>query len=156
MRTTLKDINYIMKLAHLELNEIEREKDAPDLNHILFYLNRVGELNGKDVKAEETEEIKGGEMGITLKEVDYIAELARLELNKLEREQYTNDLNQILSYVDKLNELNTKGIDPTTHVVELTNVLRTDREESSSVQGKILNNAPEIENSCFKVKKIIE
>ncbi|MCK4533432.1 Asp-tRNA(Asn)/Glu-tRNA(Gln) amidotransferase subunit GatC [bacterium] len=95
-------------------------------------------------------------MGITLKEVDYIAELARLELNKLEREQYTNDLNQILSYVDKLNELNTNGVDPTTHVVELTNVLRKDRREPPSVQGKILNNAPEVENGCFKVKNIIE
>ncbi len=156
MGTTLKDINYIMKLARLELNELEKEKDTPDLNHILFYLNKAGELNGKDVKSEETEEIKGGEMGITEKEVDYIAELARLQLNKIERDQYTNDLNQILSYVDKLNELNTNGIDPTTHVVELTNILRKDREEPSSVQGKILNNAPEIENGCFKVKKIIE
>ena len=156
MGTTLKDINYIMKLARLELNELEKEKDAPDLNHILFYLNKAGELNDNDVKAEEREEIKGGEMEITLKEVDYIAELARLELNKIEREQYTTDLNQILSYVDKLNELNTKGIDPTTHVVELTNVLREDREKYSSVQGEILNNAPEIENGCFKVKKIMD
>ena len=153
MEITLNEMDYLMKLTRLQFKEMEKEKDTPDENKMLSCLDMLHKLNGNDVKCEET---KGGGMGITEKEVDYIAELARLQLNKIERGQYTNELNQILAYVDKLNELNTKGIDPTTHVVELTNVLREDRKEDSSVQKEILNNAPEVEKKCFKVKKIIE
>lgn len=95
-------------------------------------------------------------MGISLKEVDYIAKLARLELSEAEREKYTHELNQILSYVDKLNELDTKDIKATTHVLSLSNVFRKDEVKSSLIQEEIFSNAPEIEKGCFKVKKVIE
>jgi aspartyl-tRNA(Asn)/glutamyl-tRNA(Gln) amidotransferase subunit C len=100
-------------------------------------------------------------MAITKKDVEHVARLARLALTEEEKERYTAQLGQILGYVEKLSELNTKDIAPTSHVLPLANVWREDKVEPSTAltlgaPEDILANAPEREGSLFKVKKIIE
>lgn len=95
-------------------------------------------------------------MKITRKEVEHVATLARLKLTENETELYTNQLDSILSYIDKLNELDTTGIEPTTHPMPITTPLREDKVKSSLSQKDALMNAPDNEMGCFKVPKIIE
>jgi len=100
-------------------------------------------------------------MAITRKEVEHVARLARLALTEEEKERYTAQLGQILTYVEKLSALKTDHVTPTTHVLPLSNVWREDKVEPSTAQtlgspDEILANAPEREGPLFKVKKVIE
>ena len=65
-------------------------------------------------------------MKITIKEVEHVARLARLELTEEEKEQMRAQLDSILSYIEKLNELDTSAVDPTSHVLPMKNVFRED------------------------------
>ena len=97
-------------------------------------------------------------MAITRKDVEYVARLARLELTEDEKERYAGQLENILKYVDTLNEADTSGVQPTNHALQLSNVWREDVCVQSSVElrEQLLNNAPERDGDFFKVKKIIE
>ncbi len=95
-------------------------------------------------------------MGITRRDVEYVARLARLKLSEEEIERYSKQLAKILEYIDKLNELDTSKTPPTYHVLPLTNVFREDKVEPSLPKDEILSNAPESEEGYFKVKKVIE
>ena len=95
-------------------------------------------------------------MAITMKDVEYVAKLARLKLTKEEKEKYARQLSDILNYINKLNELDTSNIEPTSHVVSLSNVFRQDKVTPSLSSKEILSNAPKKEKGFFKVKKIIE
>jgi aspartyl-tRNA(Asn)/glutamyl-tRNA(Gln) amidotransferase subunit C len=99
---------------------------------------------------------KGAFMKLTKKDVEYVAKLARLELNEEEKEKYTLQLAQILEYVSKLEQLNTQNIEPTSHVLSLENVFRDDEVKPSLSRDEVLANAPETEDGYFKVKKVIE
>lgn len=95
-------------------------------------------------------------MSITKKEVEHVANLARLELTELEKDQFVGQLNAILKYADKLNGLDTDGIEPTSHVLPLANVMREDTVKPSWPIEKVLLNAPEEENGQFKVPAVLE
>lgn len=95
-------------------------------------------------------------MSVTRKEVEHIAELARLELNDSELEEYTVQLNQILKYVEKLDELNTENIQPLSHPVEDVNVFRDDILKPSIYREDVLKNAPSKDDEFFKVPKVID
>ena len=97
-------------------------------------------------------------MKITKKDVEHVARLARLALTEEEKERYTAQLESILEYIDKLNQLDTSQVAPTTHVLPLSNVWREDIAEPTrlGLAEDILKNAPESEGSYFKVKKVIE
>jgi aspartyl-tRNA(Asn)/glutamyl-tRNA(Gln) amidotransferase subunit C len=95
-------------------------------------------------------------MKISAKEVEHVAKLARLELSDKEQEQLTDQLSNILTYVEKLNEPDTKGVEPTSHVLDLSNVMRDDVAAPSLPQEKALANAPEKAAGHYKVPKIIE
>lgn len=95
-------------------------------------------------------------MSIQVKDVEYVAKLARLNLSEEERETFTGQLNAILQYADKLNELNTDDIEPTTHVLHLSNVMREDVVKESLPQEKVFRNAPEEEDGQFKVPAVLE
>ena len=100
-------------------------------------------------------------MAITKKDVEYVARLARLALTEDEKERYTAQLGSILGYIEKLKELDTQNVQPTSHVLPLANVWREDKAEpsTSATLGSaedILGNAPEREGPLFKVKKVIE
>ena len=95
-------------------------------------------------------------MKITRKEVEHVAVLARLALGDKELDQLTGQMDQILGYVDKLNELDTEGIVPTAHAVPVENAFRDDVVKPSIGIEKALQNAPDPANGCFRVPKVIE
>jgi len=90
-------------------------------------------------------------------EVLHVAQLARLEFNDEEVEEFTHHLNRILEYVDQLKELDTQGIDPTFHVLAQTNVMRGDEVGPSLSQEDALGNAPDKDDrGFFRVPRIIQ
>ena len=93
---------------------------------------------------------------ISKKDVEYVARLARLKLTEEEREEFTLQLNKVLDYMAKLEELDTTGIEPTAQVVPLSNVRREDETCPSPPVEEILKNAPDEERGYFKVPRIIE
>ncbi|MDD3294113.1 MAG: Asp-tRNA(Asn)/Glu-tRNA(Gln) amidotransferase subunit GatC [Geobacteraceae bacterium] len=95
-------------------------------------------------------------MKITREQVEHVARLARLELTGEEKELFTGQLDDILAYVDKLNELDTEGIVPTAHAVHMENAFREDVEEPSIGVENALANAPDRSGSFFRVPKVIE
>ncbi|MEN2984222.1 MAG: Asp-tRNA(Asn)/Glu-tRNA(Gln) amidotransferase subunit GatC [Dictyoglomaceae bacterium] len=84
------------------------------------------------------------------------AHLARLNLTEEEEELYSKQLEEILNYFQKLQELDTSNVEPMAHVLPLNNVWRDDVVKESMEQELILKNAPEVENNCFKVPKIVK
>lgn len=94
-------------------------------------------------------------MKITTSEIEHVAHLARLSFDQSEIENFSRQLNNILEYISKLEELDTGHIQPTTHAVKLTNALRKDEAKPSLPLEKVLSNAPEKEKEGFTVPKII-
>lgn len=94
-------------------------------------------------------------MSVTRKDVEYIAELARLRFKDEELENFTHQLNEILAYVEKLNELDTENVQPLSHPVENTNVFREDKLVQSISTVEALKNAPGSTEEFFKVPKVI-
>ena len=94
-------------------------------------------------------------MKITTDEVKYVSALARLELKPEEAEEMAGQLDQILSYVDKLNELDTSQVEPTTHAISITNAFREDELRESLPQEKALANGPKQNGEAFVVPKVI-
>lgn len=94
-------------------------------------------------------------MAVTKKDVEKIAELAQLKFSEEELENFTPQMNEILSYMDKLNELNTENVEPLSHPVEQTNVFRKDEMKPSITTEDALKNAPAKDEHHFKVPKVI-
>jgi aspartyl-tRNA(Asn)/glutamyl-tRNA(Gln) amidotransferase subunit C len=95
-------------------------------------------------------------MKLSKEEVEHVAKLARLGVNEAEKESFSRQLSEILSYIGKLNELDTSKIEPTSHVLDLSNVFRDDGVRESLPPSDVLANAPDRENDHFRVPKIIE
>ncbi len=95
-------------------------------------------------------------MKIAKQEVEHVAKLARLELSEQETDQLTEQLSNILTYVEKLNELDTTSVEPTAHVLDMNNVMRDDVASPSLTQERALSNAPDKSAGHYKVPKIIE
>ncbi|MBE0538486.1 MAG: Asp-tRNA(Asn)/Glu-tRNA(Gln) amidotransferase subunit GatC [Ignavibacterium sp.] len=94
-------------------------------------------------------------MPVTKKEVEKIAELANLKFSDAELESFTPEMNEILTYMGKLNELNTENVEPLAHPVEQTNVFREDELKPSITTEDALKNAPAKDETHFKVPKVI-
>ncbi|MBK7629799.1 MAG: Asp-tRNA(Asn)/Glu-tRNA(Gln) amidotransferase subunit GatC [Ignavibacteriales bacterium] len=94
-------------------------------------------------------------MAVTKKDVEKIAELSRLKFSDAELESFTPQMNEILSYMDKLNELNTENVEPLSHPVEQTNTFREDELKPSTSTEDALKNAPAKDDLYFKVPKVI-
>ncbi|MHA6532947.1 Asp-tRNA(Asn)/Glu-tRNA(Gln) amidotransferase subunit GatC [Paenibacillus sp. BAC0078] len=95
-------------------------------------------------------------MSITVKDVQHVAKLARLQLSPEEEATFTEQMNAILQYAEKLNELDTENVKPTTHVLQVSNVMRDDVVKESLSQEEVLLNAPEAEDGHFKVPAVLE
>ena len=95
-------------------------------------------------------------MKITLKEVDQVAKLARLELSPEDMEKFTKQLNDILIYMEKLNELDLSEIKPTSHVLSIENIFREDILHTPLEIEESLANAPKREGFFYQIPKIIE
>jgi aspartyl-tRNA(Asn)/glutamyl-tRNA(Gln) amidotransferase subunit C len=94
-------------------------------------------------------------MKVEREEVEHVALLARLKLSEEEEQLFTGQLNAILDYMEKLNELDTKAVEPTFHVVSHCNTMREDEVKESLPEEASLENAPDRAQGCFRVPKII-
>lgn len=94
-------------------------------------------------------------MPISIDDVEKVATLAKLQFTSEEKQKLAKQLDQIVAYVEKLNELNTENVKPTSHVINLKNVLREDKVEAWLSQEEALQNAPAKKNGYFSVPKVI-
>ncbi len=94
-------------------------------------------------------------MALSEKDVQYVAKLARLEVTNEEVAKYTQQLANILQYVEQLNQLDTSNVEPLTHPLDMKNVFREDVVVPSLTQQEVLSNAPEPQSGHFKVPKIM-
>jgi len=95
-------------------------------------------------------------MKITREEVEKVALLARLDRTEVEKDIFTGQMDAMLAYVDKLNELDTSGVIPTAHAVPMENAFRDDEERPSIGAVNALANAPERAEGFYRVPKVIE
>lgn len=95
-------------------------------------------------------------MKITREQVEHVANLARLNLTEEEKEQMTIDMEAIIGFADQINSLNIADVKPTAHVIPINNVFREDIVAPSMDREKLLSNAPNQENGCFSVPKVME
>lgn len=94
-------------------------------------------------------------MSVTIKDVQHVAELARLSFSEQEMEKLTGELNEILRYMEQLNSIDTKNVEPLSHVIELKNVFRDDVQRPGLTREEALRNAPAATEKFFKVPKVI-
>ncbi|OAQ21713.1 Asp-tRNA(Asn)/Glu-tRNA(Gln) amidotransferase subunit GatC [Thermosulfurimonas dismutans] len=95
-------------------------------------------------------------MAISREEVQHVAHLARLEFSEAELERFTQELSKILDYMEKLSELDTSGVEPTYHALNLANRFREDEVRPSFPPEEILSNAPQKEGTSFVVPRVIK
>ncbi len=88
--------------------------------------------------------------------IEYVGILAKLELSGEEKEQAKKDMGSMLDYIDKLNELDTAGVEPMSHVFPVNNVFREDEVTNGDDSEAILANAPAKKDGSFKVPKTVE
>ena len=91
---------------------------------------------------------------ISKEEVAHIAELAELAFNEKELEKFTSQLSVILEHINKISRADTKGVEPTSHVLHAKNVFRDDINIASLSQSDALKNAPDESGGGFRVPKI--
>lgn len=89
-------------------------------------------------------------------DIEYVAKLARLDLSGTEKQKYGNQLNNILKYIEKLNQLDTKDIMPTAHAIPMKNVFRKDIVKKSLDRDKLEKLMPFLKDGYFKVPPVIE
>ncbi len=94
-------------------------------------------------------------MSLTKEEVLKVAHLARLEFKEEEIEKFRGDLNNILSFIEKLQEVDTEGVEPMYQVNNLSNVLRKDEIKESLTKEEALKNAPQKDDGMFIVPKVV-
>ena len=95
-------------------------------------------------------------MRVNRQEVQRVALLARLDLNEAETDELAAHFDKVLAYMDKLNELDTDGVEPLAHAVEMETPLRDDRVTGQANADALLQNAPQRQADFLKVPKIIE
>ncbi|MBN1957342.1 MAG: Asp-tRNA(Asn)/Glu-tRNA(Gln) amidotransferase subunit GatC [Desulfuromonadales bacterium] len=95
-------------------------------------------------------------MKISQEDVAHVARLARLSLEAQELETLTSQIDAILGYVDKLNELDTEHVEPMAHAVPMSNAFRDDELNPSLGLDRAMQNAPLSGDGCFMVPKVIE
>ena len=91
---------------------------------------------------------------ISIKDVEHVAKLARLELTEEEKEKFTKQLGAILEYAQQMNEIDTTGVEPMNHPIDFSNVMREDVARYDCTREELMANAPEVEQDYFKVPKI--
>jgi aspartyl-tRNA(Asn)/glutamyl-tRNA(Gln) amidotransferase subunit C len=88
--------------------------------------------------------------------IDKLAHLARLKFEATEKKEIKNDLQKMIAFVEKLNELDTTGVEPLIHMTDEINVLREDEIKGSISREEALKNAPDHDEKFFKVPKVIK
>ena len=91
---------------------------------------------------------------ITIKDVEHVAKLARLDLTQEEKEMFTHQLGDVLAHVEKMNEVDTTNVEPMNHPIDFYNVVREDKKIYENTREELMKNAPDVEGDFFKVPKI--
>lgn len=94
-------------------------------------------------------------MSLTPQDVEKVARLARLQFSPAELDTFTNELAKIVEYVDQIGQLDTEGVEPMAHAVEVTNVFREDSVQSSLPRERALASAPHHDGTCFLVPAVL-
>jgi len=89
-------------------------------------------------------------------DIEKVARLARLELSEEEKKTFGNQLEQILTYMEQLNRLDTTGVEPTSHAIPIQNAFRGDETKPSFPREEVLGIGPDQEEGYFRVPRIIE
>lgn len=92
---------------------------------------------------------------ISKEQVKHVADLARLVFTDEEAEKLSVELKGIINYAEQLNEVDTSDVEPTTHVLNLVNIMRKDEPKEWTTQEDVLKNAPDHENGHFRVPSIL-
>lgn len=95
-------------------------------------------------------------MSISHEDVNYVAKLAKLKFGPDEIDRYAGQLSSIISHIDKISQLDLKNVEPTSHVLKLSNVFREDLSRPSLAQDEALSNGPDIEEGAFRVPPILD
>ena len=93
---------------------------------------------------------------IDIKTVDEVAHLARLEFSEEGKAEILNDMNRMLAFVGKLNEMDTEGVEPLIYMTDELNVMREDEPKETISQKEALKNAPKKDSDYFKVPKVMD
>nr|WP_202406567.1 Asp-tRNA(Asn)/Glu-tRNA(Gln) amidotransferase subunit GatC [Virgibacillus massiliensis] len=93
---------------------------------------------------------------ISKDQVKHVAHLARLDITEQEAEMFTDQLSSIITYAEQLNELDTTDVEPTTHVLDIKNVLRKDEPKKWITQEEAMKNAPDQKDGQYRVPSILE
>lgn len=88
--------------------------------------------------------------------ISRLAELAKLEFDEKQKQEIAKDLGRMLDFVDKLKELDTKGVEPLIYMSDEVNVLRNDEAKTEITRDEALSNAPKRDSDYFKVPKVLE
>ncbi len=91
---------------------------------------------------------------ITIKDVEHVARLARLELTEEEKVKFSKQLGDVLTYAEQMNEIDTEGVEPMSHAIPIVNVMREDEVICTLSKEELMKNAPLKENGFFRVPKI--
>ncbi len=87
--------------------------------------------------------------------VEKLADLAKLEFNEQEKDKFVDEFSQIIAFVEKLDEVETSGVEPLVYVNNLSNILREDKVKQEITHEEALKNAPEKDSDYFKVPKVL-
>ncbi len=95
-------------------------------------------------------------MEITNETIDKLAVLAKLQFKEGDKESIRKDLSKIIAFVDKIEELDTEGVDPLVHINQEINVLREDEVRETITQAQALKNAPSKDSDYFKIATVLK
>jgi len=95
-------------------------------------------------------------LGLTREDIDSVALLSRLELSDHEKQRLTVQINKLLGDFQKLQEIDTSGVEPTSHAMPVFNVFREDLVRPSLAAEEVVANGPQVEENCFVVPRIVE
>ncbi|MDH7601481.1 MAG: Asp-tRNA(Asn)/Glu-tRNA(Gln) amidotransferase subunit GatC [Armatimonadota bacterium] len=95
-------------------------------------------------------------MRLTAQDIADVARLSRLELTEEEKETLAKHINRLLEHFEKLQELDTDDVEPTSHVIPVYNVFRKDEPAPSLPVEEVLANAPDVADNCFVVPRVVE
>lgn len=95
-------------------------------------------------------------MKLTAEDVESVARLSRLELTEEEKQTLTGHINRLLEHFERLQELDTENVEPTSHVIPVYNVFRKDEPRPSLPVEEVLANGPEVAENCFVVPRVVE
>lgn len=93
---------------------------------------------------------------ISMDQVKHVAHLARLAITEEEAERFTSQLDQIISFAEQLNELDTENVEPTSHVLNMKNVMREDTPQKGLPVEEVLKNAPDSKDGHIRVPSILD